>query len=210
MGRPKEHNDETKAAWLSTAGRILQKEGPAALSVRRLAAETGTSTRAIYSLFGNKEGFLSAMYREVAETMTALHDAVPAQDDIDEELLQLCFAYREGVRRHPALYPLIFGSIPEFIPSAAEVELARRGLLRVYQTLERGLSSGYFQNRRVDDIGRQLWALVHGLASLELLGALGGLKHAEFLWRGAVTTFLAGLSTPEIASSLTGVAVAKS
>jgi AcrR family transcriptional regulator len=51
MGRPREHNDETREHLLRTAGQIIRRGGREALTVRGLAAEAGVTTRAIYSLF---------------------------------------------------------------------------------------------------------------------------------------------------------------
>ena len=53
MGRPREHDAGTAAALLDAAERIVESEGLAALSVRRVADEVGTTTRAVYSLFGS-------------------------------------------------------------------------------------------------------------------------------------------------------------
>ena len=53
MGRPKEHDARTAAALLEAAESVVQSDGVDALSVRRVADEVGTSTRAVYSLFGS-------------------------------------------------------------------------------------------------------------------------------------------------------------
>src|SRR5690606_805802 len=42
----------------------------------------------------------------------------------------------------------------------------------------------------------KLWALVHGLAILELAGALGGPRRAVRQWKDAATNPLTGLRTP--------------
>jgi hypothetical protein len=47
----------------------------------------------------------------------------------------------------------------------------------------------------------QLWALVHGLASLELAGDLGDDQRAAAHWEHAVTTGIQGYSTTPAASS---------
>ncbi|MBX3184640.1 MAG: TetR/AcrR family transcriptional regulator [Polyangiaceae bacterium] len=196
MGRPKEHGDETRALLLEHAGRLLQSEGPAALSLRRLADEVGTTTRAVYSLFGGKEGLLSAMYREMGDTLTRLHEGVPQQDDVAHELWLLCAAYRKSVRRHPSLYPLVVGGAPGFRPKTEDAQQARRGFARVLETLERGIEAGVFRGRSAADMGHQLWALVHGLAVLELNGVLGGLQRAERQWRDATTNLIMGFRVP--------------
>ncbi|HLV66671.1 MAG TPA: hypothetical protein VKY73_12700 [Polyangiaceae bacterium] len=42
----------------------------------------------------------------------------------------------------------------------------------------------------------KLWALVHGLAILELAGALGGPRRAVRQWKDAATNLLTGFRTP--------------
>jgi AcrR family transcriptional regulator len=88
MGRPKEHDEATAHALLEAAERLVQSGGADAVSVRRVADEVGTSTRAVYSLFGSKEGLLAALgtraWELVAEGLDRL--AVtddPAQDVVD-------------------------------------------------------------------------------------------------------------------------------
>src|SRR5690606_8100201 len=158
MGGPKEHGDDTRAALLEHAGRLLQAEGAEALSLRRLAEAVGTTTRAVYTLFGGKDGLLSEMYQEMGDTLTQLHEAVPEQADVVDELKLLCLAYRESARRHPSLYPMIVGGTPGFRPTADDEQQARRGFVRVLTTLKRGVKTGLFPGRRASDMGYQLWA----------------------------------------------------
>src|SRR5690349_20976719 len=106
MGRPKEHGEETREQLLEAAARLLSEEGVHEVSVRRLAQEAGTSTRAIYSLFGSKEGLLRAMFRRAADTFARIHAAVPVQDDPLDELIPLGFAYRQSALEEPELYGL--------------------------------------------------------------------------------------------------------
>jgi AcrR family transcriptional regulator len=61
MGRPREHDDRTAAMLLSAAETIVEQDGPEALSVRRVANDVGTTTRAVYSLFDSKGGLIAAL-----------------------------------------------------------------------------------------------------------------------------------------------------
>ena len=53
MGRPKEHDEATGVALLDAAERLVATGGVGALSVRAVAEAVGTTTRAIYSVFGS-------------------------------------------------------------------------------------------------------------------------------------------------------------
>jgi AcrR family transcriptional regulator len=193
MGRPKEHGEARRQELLRRAGQILQSEGIGALSLRRLSADAQTTTRAIYSLFGSKDGLLSAMYSEMGETMTRLHLAVPHRDDLEQELLELCQAYRTGALEYPSLYPILFGGVPGFAPTPADVSQARRGFLRVVATFERASARNLFEGRDPEALGLELWALVHGLATLELRGVLGGARRSKTLWNDACSAMISGL-----------------
>jgi AcrR family transcriptional regulator len=48
MGRPREHDAATRARLLSAAARLSADEGWSAVTVRRVAEEAGTTTRAVY------------------------------------------------------------------------------------------------------------------------------------------------------------------
>lgn len=45
-------------------------------------------------------------------------------------------------------------------------------------------------------MGSQLWALVHGLAVMEIKGALGGPQRAERMWKDATSNLLRGFRDP--------------
>ncbi len=82
MGRPREHSEQTRAALRAAAERLVAEGGPAALSVRAVAREAGTTTRAVYSLFGSKEALLvDALARDAFEFLYEEIDALPETDD---------------------------------------------------------------------------------------------------------------------------------
>ena len=55
---------DVRLALLDAAGELLLTEGADGMTTRRLAAMAGTTTQAIYTEFGGKEGIARAMYRE--------------------------------------------------------------------------------------------------------------------------------------------------
>src|SRR5258708_30684304 len=75
--RGEAHGDTLRVAMLDAAGALLHLEGPQALTTRRLADAVGTSTQAIYTLFGGKEGIVRAMYREGFDRLKQCRDDKP-------------------------------------------------------------------------------------------------------------------------------------
>src|SRR3954471_352415 len=92
----KSHTADLATRLVDEAGRILAAEGAGALTLRRLATVTGTSTMAVYTLFGDKQGLLSAMHREgFARLAAAAEHAQASSSDPLEALAAQGFAYRD-------------------------------------------------------------------------------------------------------------------
>src|SRR5277367_5724211 len=105
--RPYHHGDLSRA--LVAAGRrILEAEGPTALSLRAVAREAGVSPAAPYHHFKDKSELLNAVAMEgFARLKTALVEAFAAAAG-DEVRSSLGVAYVEFSRSHPALYRVMW------------------------------------------------------------------------------------------------------
>ncbi|HEY8718648.1 TetR/AcrR family transcriptional regulator [Pengzhenrongella sp.] len=197
MGRPREHGEAIGRELLAVAAQVLASEGADAVTIRRLADEVGTTTRAIYTVFGGRQGVFEALYRQAVEGMVERHELVARFDDPLEEILALALAYRAGAMAHPSLYGLLFpGSVPEFRSGRQDARYARRSFDRVRATVERGILAGTFPSRDPVATTVGLWAAVHGLASLELLGVLGADALAVPVWRETMRSLLTGFAAP--------------
>jgi AcrR family transcriptional regulator len=198
MGRPKEHGTSTREALLAAATEILGKDGVSAVTVRRVAEHAGTTTRAVYALFGDKDGLLRALFRLEAETMRRHHEAVPVDEDPIRELHALADAYRAAAHEQPQLYGLFIGSTA-VRPTEEDIAVSFRAFQRVQEAIGRAVKRGLLRDGDQETLGRQLWAVVHGLASLELAGCLGDSDEAAAHWHGLTSACLAGyrqLATP--------------
>src|SRR3989442_3534500 len=90
---------------------LLSKEGISALTPRRLAADVGTSTTAVYSLFGGKPALVKELFVEAFHRLGTHLRAVPRTGDPGEDLIQLGLAYRRSALADPHLYPIMFANI---------------------------------------------------------------------------------------------------
>ena len=172
--RGEAHGDTLRVALLDAAGALLHAEGPQALTTRRLADAVGTSTQAIYTLFGGKEGIVRAMYREGFDRLEQCLAEVPTTASPPDYLLGLGRAYRAAALKSPHYYDVMFGRpVPEFEAKADDVErsLATQRVLTggVVRCIEYGMLQG---DADPAEVSAFLWAVAHGLVSLELTGHL--------------------------------------
>jgi AcrR family transcriptional regulator len=106
MGRPREHNAHTATALLDAAERLVDEGGVDALSVRCVAKEVGTTTRAVYILFGSKDGLVVALGAKAFLLRGAAVNALPVTDDPASDLLEAGMTFRRFALAHPALFRL--------------------------------------------------------------------------------------------------------
>ncbi len=169
MGRKRVYDDALRLRLLDRAGEIVSAQGVDALSLRGLAADVGTTTAAVYTLFGGKPGLLAALYAEAFARFGAHLAAVSPTDDPVVDVLALGRAYRESALADPHYYRVMFGSdlTPEDLP--AEIgDAAAQTFLPLVEAIGRGIDAGMFAPVDPALAATALWANVHGLVSLEL------------------------------------------
>ncbi|HEU4424545.1 MAG TPA: TetR/AcrR family transcriptional regulator [Pilimelia sp.] len=195
MPRPATYDRTTRDALLRAAGQILAEEGAAALTMRRLASTVAATTSAIYALFGSKEEVVRAMYREGFEGL-AQHLAEVEQGDPVRRLRELAYAYRRAALDRPHLYQVMFACpVPEFTPSEDDEAVAVATLLTLREAVAGAAEAGAI-GADPDTVTVGLWAVIHGLTSLELGGSLDAETNADAVWSTIVDAVLAGLRMP--------------
>ena len=165
---------DVRLALLDAAGALLLAEGADGLTTRRLAAMAGTTTQAIYTQFGGKEGIAAAMYREGFARLEGRIRAVPQTADPLFDLLQQGRVYRAAALDSPHFYDVMFGSpIPQFEPDADDLEVSRIAHDLLTAVVERVIATGALKPEvRADAVAQWLWVVAHGAVSLELHGAI--------------------------------------
>lgn len=198
MPRPRRYDAAVRERLLSDAAMIAATEGPSALSARRLATESGTTTAAIYTLFGGMDSLRAALTAQSLQDLgRSLSTLAPEADPLNQ-LLKLARAYRTWALAHPNEYRSIFSDalglavrragtgavrtvVAPTVPiSAPEVfldsvdEAWQAAMAPLNQTLRDGLASGALQGDPESSgaLCTAVWATLHGTVSLELAGVL--------------------------------------
>jgi AcrR family transcriptional regulator len=195
VGRPKEHDEATRTALLAAAERLIDEEGPDAAGVRCVADEAGTSTRAVYSVFGSKQGLLEALATRFFEDLQAATDAIELTDDPAADLVNAAMnAWRRTVLRHPSLYRLVFlRVVPDLELGPGFGQVAYDALGRLQALVERVAPGPGVHERTL------AWhALTEGLASMEVRGQMLDTLNAERIWRDALAAMVRGFQSGDV------------
>jgi AcrR family transcriptional regulator len=106
--RPYHHGD-LRRALIDAARRLLEKEGPSALSLRAVAREAGVSPAAPYHHFKDKGELLDAVAHEGWELLdVSLKQASAEAHSVKERMSSLGVAYVCFARDNPALYRVMY------------------------------------------------------------------------------------------------------
>jgi AcrR family transcriptional regulator len=203
MGRPKEHDEQTRAALRAAAERIVEEDGPEALSVRAVAGEAGTTTRAVYSLFGSKEGLLVDALAQGAFEFLAEHiEDLPTTDDAISDLVAVGVpVFRTLVLEHPTLYRIAFQRIVPGLSPGPELTAAReRAFAALLGRVRRVADAGLLGTKSVPDAAIEFNAMLEGLANAELRGSVLRILpegSEESVWREALTSVVRGFGASE-------------
>jgi AcrR family transcriptional regulator len=199
VGRPREHNEATRIALRDAAERLVSEGGPGALSVRAVARAVGTTTRAVYSLFGSKDGLLvDALATKAFEILDRELARLDETDDPVEDLVDAgAIVFRQLVREHPALFRVTFQRVVPGMQAGPELTAARtRALGRLEAKVRRLQDAGMLGTTSVRQAVIDFNAMCEGLGNAELRGAILPILPSgqeEHTWREALRTLVRGL-----------------
>jgi AcrR family transcriptional regulator len=189
------HSQDTRIALLDAAEQIVARDGTGALSVRRVAAEIGTTTRAVYSLYGSKEGLVAALGEHAFDLLGTRVGALPMSDDPAADLVQAGMEFGRFAREHTALFRI--GVQRADVPPEtrqAFAAAADRALTVLKERIGRLGDVGQLGDRTIGDATWEFHALCEGLAALEMRGSLPVATY-ERLWESALSALVRGWST---------------
>jgi AcrR family transcriptional regulator len=163
-----------RATLIDIGARLLAEEGPQALSTRRIAAEAGTSTMAVYTYFGGMNGLVREMVHEGFARLNHHLSGVARTDDPVADMVLLGRAYRHNAVANAHLYAVMFGgsSLAGFSLTEQDRRHGRYNLVGVAECADRCIAARRFRPGDPTLVAHQMWFAVHGIVSLELGGYL--------------------------------------
>ena len=165
---------------------MLVRQEP--VSLRRLAADVGTSTMAVYTYFGGMDELMREVRREGFRRLSEHLAGVGPTADPIADLAALGWAYCVNAIENPALYRAMFF---ETTADLTEAAFGASTFLPVVDAVERAIAAGRITADAAWDPAVQMWMLAHGAVSL----ALGGMLTVEDLvhhLEGGISAALVG------------------
>lgn len=192
MSRRREHDEELAEALLDAAERRVATDGVGGLSLRVVAADAGTTTRAVYTLFGSKDALVGELGVRAMRLLHGRVGSLRSTEDPVGNVIEAALVYRAFALEHPALFAIAFHGVdarswPRFREAAGE---AFGTLLARFEPLA---SHGGCGDRTVREAAMQFDALCEGLAWTELRGNRLT-PDPETFWRSAVGALVQGFA----------------
>jgi AcrR family transcriptional regulator len=169
---------------IEVARRGVEASGPEVLRARALSAEVGTSTQAIYTLFGGMPGLLAAIVADGFAEFARYVAAVPESEDAVADFFARGWAYSEWALAHPQLYRLMYGLTGGELRQHQALEVSAAGTVANSPEAQRAVDVLIDSMRRVVESGRidpvdpviaagQFLSATHGFVLLEIAGVFG-------------------------------------
>ena len=180
-------------AVVDAALRLLDTQGPAALTVRGLAAAAGIAPMGLYNHIGEKNGVIDIVFRRGFEALTEAVSISTTVDDPIDALRAGLHAYRSFGLDHRTTYAVMFlREVPNFTPTDASLRVAAESFGVLTRCVERAMHAGALRRNDPHGVAQQLWAAIHGAVALELID-MCLVDDVDATYRALVDTMITGL-----------------
>ncbi|GFG51401.1 TetR family transcriptional regulator [Mycolicibacterium agri] len=180
-------SDRPREQLVEAGIRILERDGLPALSARKLAAETGTSTMAVYTHFGGMTGLIDAIASEAFARFTRALTDIEQTDDPVADFFVMGLRYREFALANPQRYQMMFGTSAQSLNrfhsdltvtgSASAREEWAVSFEALLEAVRRMIAAGRIRDDGVAAMAGRLWSINHGAVLLEMAGFFGQEGH---------------------------------
>lgn len=152
--------------------RLLEKGGPDAVSMRRIAQAVGITPMAIYHHFPTREALLQAVVEREFGDFLDLAARQPAYASAEAQIEHSLDAYLEYALSRPEIFDYVFARPRKDARRFPEDFRARRSptLNPLADAVARQMESGALEQDDVWEVTLELWSHAHGYVALHRAG----------------------------------------
>jgi AcrR family transcriptional regulator len=180
-----------------SALRILEAEGPQAVSMRRVAKDVGITAMAIYHHFPDREAMLHAVVDSEFTRLVDFFGRSNGKHSFESSMVHIMDGYIDYALTHPRIFDYVFSMPRSGARRYPDDFRARRSptLNLVADIVSSWMKHGEMKRDDVWEIAMELWAQAHGYLTLWRAGRFD-LSEEEFrkLVRRALRRLLYGLA----------------
>ncbi len=159
---------------MAAAGKVLNREGATAVTMRRVAKSVGITPMALYRHFADRDGLLNALADVGFEELAVRAEGTPLPADAEQQLMKILDVFLDFALEKPRLFELMF--LEQRKGARQFPEDFREGRSPtakfVVAALEAGMKEGRFRRDDVWEIAFETGALLQGLVMLYLGGRM--------------------------------------
>ncbi len=173
--------DNTERRIARSALRILEKEGPDAVSMRRIAALASITPMAIYHYFANREVLLQSVVDREFDQLLEFIEKTPPGGSFEADMVHIMDSYVEYAFERPHIFDYVFSKPRPGARRFPDDFRARRSptLNPIADRVAYWMKAGKLKPGDVWEIALELWAHAHGYVMLYRAGRFN-LSQAEF------------------------------
>jgi len=163
------HHGDLRRALLLAARQLVERGGTQALTLRAAAHQAGVSAAAPYRHFEDRDTLMASVLAEGFRELAAATEAarIAATSPV-ESYLAVGRAYLAFAAAHPRLYRLMFGSECNKLQHPELLDAGQDAFAVVLRAAQECAAAGAVGARTPEDVALAGWAMVHGLASLQV------------------------------------------
>lgn len=173
--RPYHHGD-LRRALVDAARRLLEAEGPSALSLRAAAREAGVSPAAPYHHFKDKAELLDAVAQEGWDMLQGKMKEAKTSNHGKHQLTALGLAYVCFARANPALYRVMYDAARDREALPAEMQSDKDGAYQMVRETLIAHGADPANETQLELANIAAWCGAHGLAEMGGFKQFGPLK----------------------------------
>lgn len=157
------------------AGRLLDREGTHAVTMRRVARAVGVTAMALYRHFADRDDLLNALADAGFEELTARASSMAMPADPEQQLMNILDLFLDFALEKPRLFELMFLERREGARQfPGDFRTGRSPTAKFAAgALETGMKQGAFRRDDVWEITFETGAMLQGLVMLYLGGRVG-------------------------------------
>ncbi len=207
MGRPKTYDEDLRNRLLDEATKVLVSDGYRTVSLRKISSRAGTSTNAVYTLFGSKEALLAEAILNSFDTY--FNPIAQTNNDLtaEQELLDLSHGIRDLALNAPNMFNGAFEAMIEARQDGSLTDRINPDVKKLDEKLFDPIDAVCTkiavehpsEDLDANRMAMTIWAAIHGFVVLETAGLFKADSNAsDIAFDEMMTALYIGWTSPDM------------